>query len=80
MVLERVRWPWQLHVTFNQQVTVELFEKAITANPPVLPRTATQDQQVRLVLTNSRYVHPPEQSPSGGTRAVFDFDAELSPV
>jgi hypothetical protein len=78
--LERLRWPWQVIVSFNQQVTLELFERQLSANPPVLPRTVNQDQQVRLVIQNARYIHPPEQSSPGGTRAVFDFEAELSPV
>jgi hypothetical protein len=78
--LEKTLWPWEVQIHFSRKVALELFEDSVVENPPTLSRTVDLPQQVRLLLRSSRYTHPLRQDAPGGTRAIFQFEAELSPV
>lgn len=76
--LRRSTWTFQLRAVFNQEVTVEDFEQAWLESPPVLSRQDTSSKQVTLLLVSSDIRHPPQQSSSTGTVAIFTIQAELS--
>lgn len=79
--VERTGWTFELLLGFAQLVSVEVFERALAANVPVLARDETKDlQQVRLNWQDTRYEHPALQQSSSGTRATLTFEAVLSPV
>lgn len=77
---ERTSWLFNLVVSFNQEVTGEDFESAVSASPPYVARDSDHSQQIRLLLQNSNYEHPPQQDPESGSRLTFTFEAQLSPI
>lgn len=76
---DRSAWEWELILHFNQHVSCEEFELAVTTTPIVIDRDASH-RQVSLRLRGATYEHPLQQQPSTGTRAVFMFEASLSPL
>lgn len=79
--LERLSWQFELRVRFNQEVTLEHFERSLIEDPPVLAKDADCGYlQVRLILRETRPTHPYQQESSAGTQAIFIFDALQSPV
>lgn len=77
---ERRRWQFNLHLRFNQEVDLELFEQDLMDNPIVLARDDSIGlRQIVLSLEDSKPEHPPEQAPAGGTRAVLTFEAAFQP-
>ncbi len=78
---ERNTWRWSVVCVFTQQISSEEVEKFFIANHIILPRDSANDlEQVTLKLLSADPFHPPQQSPSHGTRVTFTFEAELSPV
>lgn len=75
---EREDWRWEATVAFDNQVSVEEFEAAMTATPIFLQRTGQLDQQVVVFLEETEVSHPTEQQGSTGTRVSFRFVAQLS--
>jgi len=79
--LERNRWRWHLACRFNQEVSIEAFEKRLIGKNILLARDQDNDlAQVSLKLQSADPFHPPQQQPNTGTQVVFVFEAELSPV
>ena len=77
--LGRERWMWQVIVRFNSAtVSTAEFEAACAAKPPFV-RAEGDAPQVRLLLQQARYEHPPYQQPTKGTTAFFTFEASLGP-
>lgn len=75
----RERWIWQVIVRFNgATVSCADFEAACSRKPPFV-RAIEDRPQVRLLLQQARYEHPPYQQPTKGTTAFFTFEAELGP-
>ena len=77
-VSELESWPWEAVVEFPAGLSIacEVFEENATAGgitiPPVI---GLPDQRTLLAtLVHCEYNHPPEQSPSRGTVAVFGFE------
>jgi hypothetical protein len=70
-------WIWEAIVDFpGQEVACEGFEQsALDSGIKIPPIIGLANQRSLLVrLSNSRYGHPPEQSPNTGTRVVFEFE------
>lgn len=79
--LERNKWRWHLACRFNQEVSIEAFEKRLIGQNILLARDDSNDvAQVSLKLQSADPFHPPQQQPNTGTQVVFVFEAELSPV
>ncbi len=78
---ERNKWRWHLACRFNQEVSIEAFEKRLIGQAIFLARDDSNDvAQVTLKLQSADPFHPPQQQPNTGTQVVFVFEAELSPV
>lgn len=78
---ERTTWTFELQLVFAQAVSVEVFERELAENVPLIKKDETKGlPQVRLNWLDTRYEHPPLQQPSSGTRATMTFEADLSPV
>ncbi len=78
---ERKAWRWHLACSFNQEVSLEAFEKRLIGTNILLARDQDNDlAQVSLKLQSADPLHPPQQQPNRGTQVVFVFEAELSPV
>lgn len=74
----RSTWLFELRVLFKAEVSVEAFEEWWIDNGVRLSRQDTSSKQVDLFLVNTEITHPPQQSPSTGTKAVFTVEAALS--
>lgn len=81
LTLDRTQWIWVLELTFKGDVSVQQFERELRRSPPVIlrDRSVGRDQQVTLLLLGSAYQPPPEGQPAGGMRAIFRFNAQLTP-
>jgi hypothetical protein len=79
VALERRAWQWALRLRFDQEVVLEQFETALAEAPPVVLRDVSDGRpyQVRLMLDDSSYEHPPRGGASNGTKAVFRFVAVI---
>ena len=77
-VQDRVGWTWTAELRWNNQVSLELWERAWAEASILLPRTDELDQQVAITLTRVDYTHPPEHASSSGTCAEMTFSAILS--
>jgi len=75
---QRTNWMFSLRLKFSREVCVEDFENAWINSPLVLTREDTSSSQVTLFLVSSDYSHPPQQSPSTGTSAIFTIHAHPS--
>jgi hypothetical protein len=76
---ERSEWNWEAEVTFNNQISTELYEQTEINSPIFLPRTSELDQQVVVALTETEHDrHPPEHQGSSGTKVTFRYAAQMS--
>ena len=73
----RATWSFQAIVRFNCQVTLELFEKALIDDPPVLAvDEANNLPQATINLTITRPIHPVNSESSAGTEVRLSFDVD----
>lgn len=79
---EVIGWIWKLQVQFNQNVSLEEFEKSLLDNIPRIPRDPTKglDRQVDLLLEEAEYQNPVTQQQAQGTRVTYRFTAQLTPT
>lgn len=78
---DRLSWTWELYLDFQEEVALEIFERELLSQPPILPRVVDQElQQVTLNLVDCGYSHPPEHESTSGTQAKLIFDAVLGPT
>ncbi len=78
---ERATWSFQLRLKFSQEVLLEVFEDALSANPIQLPAVPAEGlRQVMLELEDSDPTHPVQQESTAGTQVVYNFKASLSPA
>ena len=71
-------WQWLVILRFHQEAICELWVRSLMEDPPCIHRDAFEDRQVRLLLLDAQYEHPPREGASNGTKAQFRFRAELS--
>lgn len=77
---ERAGWSWQLILQFHREVSLELFERALMDQPIFLKEDYGNElESVRLRMVDTVYDHPTEQQPSNGTKATYQFVAEVGP-
>ena len=78
---DRQSWTWDLFLDFQEEVALEIFEKELMLQPPLLPKDDVLGlQQVTLNLVDVGYTHPPEHEATSGTQAKLTFDAVLGPT
>lgn len=79
---DRVQWRWQLILDFCEEVSPDLFEQTLLDDPIKVLRDPAQglNRQATLKLIDASYTHPPRIGASNGTRIVYHFNAELSPI
>ena len=76
--LDRNTWTFEVDIHFNCEVAFELFEDGVAVKPPILPAVPENGlRQVTLRIVSSEYIHPPQQSPTGGSQGKFVFEAQL---
>lgn len=71
-------WHWLVIIRFHQEAICEPWVRAMMEDPLCIHRDAFEDRQVRLLLLDAAYDHPPREGASNGTVAKFRFNAELS--
>jgi len=78
---ERQGWAWLLVMRFDTEVSLEGFETALLRSPLSIARDPLdgRDEQVRLLLEDVAYEHPPRGGASNGTKVTYRFVAELCP-
>ena len=78
---ERNGWAWLLIIRFNTEVLLETFEEALMHTPLTIARDSSdgRTEQVRLLLEDAAYEHPPRGGASNGTEVTYRFVAELCP-
>ena len=77
-ILQRDSWVFQLLCTWDQEVTVEFFEKDLLDPLPRLPDDkANELEDVTLILNRTEVLHPPTQQAANGTAAKFTFEAVI---
>lgn len=77
-ILKRESWVFQLLLNWNEEVTVEFFEKDLLDPLPRLPDDKVNNMEdVTLILLRTQYEHPPEQNAANGTAAKFTFEAVI---
>lgn len=78
---ERQGWAWLLIIKFDTEVVLEDFETALMRSPLSIARDSSdgRDEQVRLLLEEAAYEHPPRGGASNGTLVTYRFVAELCP-
>lgn len=79
--LDRTNWTFQLKLEFNREVVLELFEDSLRVTPPRVLRDPTNGltNQVTLRLIDVVPTHPIQQESSTGTKAVYRFEARITP-
>jgi len=77
---EVIGWTWRLDVRFNGVVSLEEFEKSLCDHLPRIPRSATLDRQIDLLLEDAEYQTPVTQQPAQGTRVLYRFTAQFTPT
>lgn len=75
---DRDQWFFQLHVAFDQEVTLEAFERTLDAIP-VLGRDSTHTKNVTFELFQANYQHPTQSEPQPGSKATYTIIARVSP-
>lgn len=77
---EIIDWRFDLHLEWNQEITLEPFFEQISDEPPILPRDDANDlKQVTLLLVGGDVRHPAQQESLRGTRSRIGFIAEIQP-
>ena len=79
---EQIGQEWQLHVEFDQPVSIDEFEADLLANTPVISRNPSVGivHQITLLVEEATIVRTPvAQQPAQGTKVMFRFTAELTP-
>lgn len=78
---ERAGWAWLLIIRFHTEVLLESFEESLMRTPLTIARDSSdgRTEQVRLLLEDAAYVHPPRGGASNGTEVTYRFVAELCP-
>lgn len=77
----RSGWEWSVYVAFEQEVTLEEFEKRFMDDPIVIqPEPALGLDRMYLHLVQASYSHPPRHESPSGTHATFSFEASLNPT
>lgn len=76
---ERQGWAWLLVLRFGTEAIMEEFEETLMRSPLLIPRDPGNgiDRQVRLLLEESAYEHPPRGGASNGSEVTYRFVAEL---
>lgn len=71
--LKRSGWPFDLNLTFSQEVLLDPFLQSLL-RPPVLP---AEDglRPVELILETIQVTHPQQGQPQTGTTAILHFTA-----
>lgn len=73
-IQRRSSWQFELLLGFSSEVSLEDFEQALMAEPPVVPEK-NGHKQIRCELVSADYQHPVQQQPSTGTQARYVFEA-----
>lgn len=78
---DRQGWAWLLNLRFDSEVVLEEYEQGLLESPLVIGRDPSSgvDRQVRLLLEDALYEHPPRGGASNGTSVTYRFVAELCP-
>ena len=78
---KRVGLAWLLIMRFDHEVLLEDFEEALMRAPLFIVRDPSdgRTEQVRLLLEEAAYEHPPRGGASNGTEVTYRFVAELCP-
>lgn len=79
---EKLSEEWQLHVEFDQPISIDEFETEILSSSPVISRNPSVgvDHQITLLMEEATIVRTPvAQQPAQGTKVTFRFTAELTP-
>lgn len=78
---DRQGWAWLLNLRFDSEVVLESYEQGLMNSPLVVARDPSSgiDRQVRLLLEDALYEHPPRGGASNGTSVTYRFVAELCP-
>lgn len=77
--LARESWTFDLMIAFNQEVTLEFFERSLIDPTILIPPDIPNDlPQVRLLLDHVTPEHPQTQEATKGTKAVFTFAILMS--
>lgn len=76
---ERTSWTWHVTVQFSSSVvSLEQFEVDRMAVPISIPAPAGSDPRevhsLLAIIRSVEYNHPPQQSPSSGTKAEFTVE------
>lgn len=74
-------WAWLLVLRFDTEVFLETFERTLLRSPLTIDRDSStgRDVQVRLLLEDAAYEHPPRGGASNGTMVTYRIRAELCP-
>lgn len=74
LTTERTSWIWEAHVQFpSTSVSMEAVEEALMDACISIPPDGSETRSLLAALVATEYTYPPEQSPNGGTLAVFTF-------
>jgi len=78
-IADRGKWIWDVRVAFDGEVVADIFEKALTDEPIVLPSDVNNNNLllVWVDITNAQYKHPTKKQPSSGTSIVYTFEATI---
>lgn len=78
---QRAGWAWLLIMRFDTEVLLEAFEESLMRSPLTIARDSSdgRTEQVRLLLEEAAYEHPPRGGASNGTEVTYRFVAELCP-
>ncbi len=78
---QRAGWAWLLVMRFDTEVLLEAFEESLMRAPLFIARDSSdgRTEQVRLLLEEAAYEHPPRGGASNGTEVTYRFVAELCP-
>jgi len=72
----RSSWNFELHLGFDQEVTVAFFEQDVLAPVPRVKQTENHTY-AWLRLNNVSYDHPARGGSAGGTSVVMTFEATI---
>lgn len=77
----RAGWAWLLIIRFDTEVMLDVFEDSLLRAPLFIARDPSdgRTEQVRLLLEDVAYEHPPRGGASNGTEVTYRFVAELCP-
>lgn len=81
LAYERTGWDWTVLIAFEQEVSLDEFERRYMQNPIVIqPDRDLGLDRVYLHLVQASYQHPPRHESSSGTHATYSFEASLNPT